>query len=530
MNSLLLRQLRQHRIEPSQAPGPWSELLATISATYDELEKDRSHFEHTLQVASDELNEANEQLREKAEAEITYERDLLQTLMDSLPDTLYFKDRESRFVRVSRSKVESSLMLLRAKHLLGRPPGQPEQYPPHLQSAEAMRQWLIGRTDGDVLSGEEARQRLAEDRAIIYTGRPVTGKIESIKLPSGVICWKLVTKMPWRDEHGRIIGTYGISKDITAMKEAEEKLATVHQELVHTSRQAGMAEVATGVLHNVGNVLNSVNVSATVIVAGLRQSKDEAFAKVCSLLDEHAADLGTFFSQDPRGRLVPQFLKSFSRHAGEERQRLLQEIDSLQKNIDHIKDIVAMQQSYATMAGMVESLDAATLMEDSLRMNSSALVRHDVSLVREFQKVPPVLAERGKVLQILINLIRNAKYALDEGRDSDKVLTLRLELSPDRSVRFIVSDNGVGIPSQNLTRIFAHGFTTRASGHGFGLHSSALAAKELNGSLNVESAGPGLGATFTLELPAAATGIAFSDRAAAEAPRAASPVLAGSPG
>jgi len=275
-----------------------------------------------------------------------------------------------------------------------------------------------------------------------------------------------------------------------------------------------MAEVATGVLHNVGNVLNSLNVSSTVIAAGLRQSKPDALVKVCSLLDEHAEDLGAFLAQDPKGRLVPQFLRSFARHAEEERARLLAEIDSLQRNIDHIKEIVTMQQSYATMTGMVEAIDPVTLMEDALRMNSSALARHQISVVREFEPVAPVLAERGKVLQILVNLIRNAKHALGEGRAAGKVLTLRLEPGPRDTVRFIVRDNGVGIPAENLPRIFAHGFTTRADGHGFGLHSSARAAKQLQGSLAVHSDGPGRGATFTLELLATLP-VSAADRVAA---------------
>ncbi|HEX3728818.1 MAG TPA: HAMP domain-containing sensor histidine kinase, partial [Opitutaceae bacterium] len=265
-----------------------------------------------------------------------------------------------------------------------------------------------------------------------------------------------------------------------------------------------MAEVATGVLHNVGNVLNSLNVSATVLATGLRQSKTEALTKVCALLDEHAADLGAFLAADPKGKLVPEFLRSLSRHAHEERARLLQEIDSLQQNIDHIKEIVSMQQAYATMVGIVEPLEAGVLMEDSLRMNSSALLRHEVSVVREYEPVPPVFAERGKVLQILINLIRNAKYALDEGRAADKVVTLRIGPGTAGAVRFVVRDNGVGIASENLDRIFNHGFTTRTHGHGFGLHSSALAAKEMKGTLSVHSAGPGQGAEFRLELPAAA--------------------------
>jgi signal transduction histidine kinase len=162
-----------------------------------------------------------------------------------------------------------------------------------------------------------------------------------------------------------------------------------------------------------------------------------------------------------------------------------------------------MQQAYATMVGVVEPLDAVTLMDDSLRMNAGALVRHDVRVVRNFQPVPQLLAERGKVLQILVNLIRNAKYAADDGGQADKVITLHIVPGAPGRVLLSVQDNGVGIPAENLTRIFGHGFTTRKTGHGFGLHSSANAAKEMQGSLTVHSDGPGQGATFTLDLPAA---------------------------
>jgi len=142
-------------------------------------------------------------------------------------------------------------------------------------------------------------------------------------------------------------------------------------------------------------------------------------------------------------------------------------------------------------------------MEDSLRMHSSALVRHEVNIVREFETVPPVLAEKGKVLQILVNLIRNAKHAADDGNPPKKIMTLRIEAGAPGRIRFIVRDNGEGILPENLIRIFTHGFTTRAKGHGFGLHSSALAATEMRGTLTAHSEGRGQGATFVLDLPAA---------------------------
>ncbi len=288
----------------------------------------------------------------------------------------------------------------------------------------------------------------------------------------------------------------------------ELALEKARRDLMDASRLAGMAEVATGVLHNVGNVLNSLNVSASVVADGLRQSKTASLEKLGALLREHTADLGDFLTRDPKGKLVPEFLESLARHFSEERGRLLQEVESLQKNIDHIKEIVSMQQAYATTIGVVEPHDPVALMEDSILMNAGALLRHDVKIVRDFKPVPPVLAEKGKVLQILINLIRNSKYALDEKGHADKVMTLRIGPGPGDTVRITVEDNGVGIPPENLNRIFEHGFTTRVRGHGFGLHSSALAAREMHGSLTAHSDGAGMGAAFVLELPVACSVLA----------------------
>ena len=159
-----------------------------------------------------------------------------------------------------------------------------------------------------------------------------------------------------------------------------------------------------------------------------------------------------------------------------------------------------MQQSYAKASGVLESLKITELVEDAIRMNNGAMARHQVKVVREMADVPPILTDKHKVLQILINLIRNAKYACDDSGRDDKQITLRVAHDRD-SVKVSVIDNGVGIPAENLTRIFNHGFTTRKEGHGFGLHSGALAAKEMGGALTVASEGTGRGAAFMLELP-----------------------------
>jgi signal transduction histidine kinase len=169
-------------------------------------------------------------------------------------------------------------------------------------------------------------------------------------------------------------------------------------------------------------------------------------------------------------------------------------------NVEHIKVIVSMQQSLAKPCGLVEELEPREMMEGALKINDDSLQRHGVQLAREYDTVPKVLADRNKVVQILVNLITNARKALEPNERDQRALRVGIRAGAS-SVQITVADNGVGIPPENLTRIFGHGFTTRMDGHGFGLHSSALAAKEMGGSLSVQSEGPGKGATFTLELP-----------------------------
>ena len=295
-------------------------------------------------------------------------------------------------------------------------------------------------------------------------------------------------------------GRESTQKLVLEQQAAAVELAKVHRQLLDTSRQAGMAEVATSVLHNVGNVLNSVNVSATVVSDTVRKSERASLAKVVALLNQHEGDLAEFLSRDAKGKQIVGFLDTLAKHLSAEQEKALDELKVLQKNIEHIKEVVAMQQSYAKVSGVTEKLKVVDLLEDTLRMNGESLAKHDVEVVREFADVPDVTVDKHKLLQILVNLIRNAKHSCDEAKPAQKRLTLRVA-NGDGRVKISVTDNGLGIPPENLTRIFNHGFTTKKEGHGFGLHSGALAAREMGGALVVHSEGAGLGATFTVELP-----------------------------
>lgn len=282
--------------------------------------------------------------------------------------------------------------------------------------------------------------------------------------------------------------------------ERTAELTEAHKQLLVTSRQAGMAEVATNVLHNVGNVLNSVNVSAETVAGKIRHFRIASLKNVAQLLRDHAHHLPDFLTRDPRGQELPSYLVQLADNLAEPQKAILEEVKYLQNNIEHIKQIVSMQQNHARVAGVLEMLDVEEIIEDAINISSASLTRHGVSLVREFETVPSVLLDRHKMLPILVNLLSNARHAFDE-EGADKRLTVRVARGDHDNVEIKVIDNGTGIAPDNLTRIFQHGFTTKKDGHGFGLHSGALAAREMGGKLLAESDGVGRGAVFTLELP-----------------------------
>ncbi|QQZ40048.1 GHKL domain-containing protein [Pseudomonas sp. SK3(2021)] len=285
------------------------------------------------------------------------------------------------------------------------------------------------------------------------------------------------------------------------VEERTRQLKDTQSELLDTARQAGMAEIATNVLHNVGNVLNSVNISAELVSRKLRNSKAQGLGKAMQLINEHKGDLGSFLTEDEKGKLLPGYLNQLVEAIDLEQQGMTEELTQLSKSVDHIKDIVATQQSYAGASSLLEPLSVSELLEDALRMNSGALTRHHVTVHKNYADVPRIMGDKHRLLLILINLISNAKYAMSDLSNQERNMTLGVAVVDGEALQISVRDEGEGIAPENMTRIFAHGFTTRKEGHGFGLHSCALAAIEMNGHLTAHSDGPGKGALFVLQIP-----------------------------
>ena len=293
----------------------------------------------------------------------------------------------------------------------------------------------------------------------------------------------------------------GVLFDITERVEAENENRKLQAELLDASRQAGMAEVATGVLHNVGNILNSVNVSANVIQSIFSNTGLNSLEKLNGLLSQHESSFESFVTQDKRGGKIPDFINKVTSALRYERNRVDGEFNELLMNVEHINEIINVQQSVAKMGGVKQEIDARELVHSALSVNKPAMEKSHIRFESQIDdSVPAFVSDKHRVLQILINLIKNAKDALEEHNVEDPQIDVRVTTENDRVV-FSVSDNGIGIANENLDQIFRHGFTTKANGHGFGLHSCANAATELGGNLSVSSEGLGKGAQFKLQIP-----------------------------
>jgi len=296
-------------------------------------------------------------------------------------------------------------------------------------------------------------------------------------------------------ERGDEIGT--LSREFERMM---RKLEASRAELVTTARAAGMSEIATGILHNVGNVLNSVNVSAELVEARLRDSRLQKLERLAELVRAQGERFGEFVASDPRGRHVAPFLLELADGLKNEHAELAREVRSLAEGVDHIRQLVAAQQDFARRSELREQVELGSLVDmawDIVARSSTGPLPH---LEREIEDLGRVPVDRHKLVQVLVNLLKNARESIAEARRVPGTVRVRIASNGER-VRIEVHDDGFGIPPENLARLFRHGFTTKPDGHGFGLHSCANAAGELGGSLRAESAGAGQGACFVLELP-----------------------------
>jgi signal transduction histidine kinase len=295
--------------------------------------------------------------------------------------------------------------------------------------------------------------------------------------------------------------TAEVERQKEQLLESLDKLQKTQRRLAEASHRAGMAEVASSVLHNVGNALNSVNTTSFVVSNKLRDLNIDRLFKVVGLLKEHEADLPGFFTTDPKSAKIPQFLDALAQSYSAAQSSMSSEMTRLQDKIENITSIVAAQQEYANAKAITETISLAELFNSAVEMSNLSLKENSVQITREFASMDPVRVETFKVVQILVHLLNNAEHALSSSEVTEKRLVLQIKELDQDKVRLAVIDNGIGIPKDNINRIFTYGFSTKEGGRGLGLHSAANSANAMGGSLSCHSDGPGQGAVFYLDLP-----------------------------
>lgn len=286
----------------------------------------------------------------------------------------------------------------------------------------------------------------------------------------------------------------GIAFIVSTYKES------LNQQLLMTARQAGMAEVAASVLHNVGNVLNSVNVSSTLISEKIQQSRLSGLNDLKNLIDQYKDNFDKFIQEDTRGKHLPEFLISLAQYWESEKTLLENETQSLKNNIEHIKKIIATQQDISRVNELEQMESVKDILDEAILICGVEDKKYNIHIKKNYERVNPTLVDKAKLLQILVNITQNAKDALTESKTDKKEIHFTISEKNSHYLIEIV-DNGVGIPRDRLVRIFEYGFTTKKTGHGFGLHSSAITAKEMGGDLKARSEGENKGAIFTVILP-----------------------------
>lgn len=465
-HKVLARQLMRCGIKADELPTDkkkWQELIARINQTYCDTDQERYLLERSMVISSEEMNELNKKL---------------ETAQQIAGLGHWFYDRSIERITWSKELYK----------LYGLDPVQPV---PQLENIYE----IIHEEDRNFV------KELVE--TAFKEGKGYEAEIRMARFDDKTdYHWFHVIGRAIIKEGEPIHQLAGIAMDISRRKRIEEEVTILNQKLLTSARRAGMADVATAILHNVGNILNSANVSINLIQEQMTDAYFKKLFAISDMLIENKNNLNEFLTNDERGKLIPMYLVELIKQMKQTHEMINQEVFDLREHINHIKDITATQKSLSGISGIVEKAFVPELINNAVNMCGKELKNKDIDLVIHFSDKFFIMTDKTKFLQILVNLIQNAREALLLSKNTEsKKIEIQCKKTNNETVEIKVIDNGNGIAPENLTKIFSFGFTTKKDGHGFGLHSSALTAKELGGNMTVHSAGIERGAVFTLTLP-----------------------------
>ncbi len=328
------------------------------------------------------------------------------------------------------------------------------------------------------------------------TSRPVGGCSEVADLSKALNA--MISEIGRRDAR-LAFQVEALNREIGERRTAEQTLRDNQHAMIRLSREAGMAEVAAGVLHNIGNALTSITVSSDLIDSLLANSRRRPVTSLRKLLDADSSHTGIVFSAHPDGPELRALLDNIAGTIQADIDETAELMAMMRTGIAHLKRIVSSQQSLARTTHVSELILLSDPLHEAIML--ARTISPHAAPINECPTDPiQVYADRSMVVQILLNLLINAHEALVGQTSPPASIRVSIGAPDEDHVPVSVTDNGVGIAPEKLVSIFSYGYTTKPDGHGFGLHNAANAARLMGGSLAVESPGLGLGATFTLRL------------------------------
>lgn len=458
--SLLQRQLKKY-IKTELKTAEWQELLEAINRSYEHYERDRLLSQRSLEVSTGELRELARELSDR-EAR-------LRKILDKASDGILIFSEENKVIVCNDAVIKLFGLNESAQSLIGKD-----------ISLFKTKPFLISEVTPNI-SGNLLELKIVRNDD---TYLPVEVSISEIEMNEKKYTISVLRDISIHIEH-----------QIVLKKEIE-----LQRQLVDAARGAGMMQVATSVLHNVGNVLNSVNIGLKKLEESFAQSNMHNLPKIASMIGQNRDNLDHFLTKDEKGKYVIDYILKLGEYWQKESESTLSELKYILNKLQHIKNIINTQQAVSHLTSIKENIEINRLIGDFLYLHHKDI--QELNIIFEFKPNPiPVMSiERSKFLQILENLIRNSIDALKEKNGMKKIIISTNEVQKGL-IEIVVEDNGCGIDPNNLLKIFSFGYTTKAEGHGFGLHGSSLLAKELGGQLTAYSTGLGQGAKFTLTIP-----------------------------
>lgn len=459
MHKVLLRQLSRYQLQHNQCPQDikqWQEFLRRINLTYEQQDQDRYLAGRTQEIFSQEMRKLLDELEEA------------QSIAHLGSWTL---DMNSHKMMLSKEAyqilgIDHSLPFLTYKQFI------------KIIHPDDQNKFVQSIIHGYFL--EEMNFRLLVNKQIR---------------------WIEIFQRQIKNQEKSTNKKIGIILDITRIKHAQEREFQLNKKLVIAAKEAGRAEVSTSVLHNVGNILNSVNVTVNLLIEKLHSTKTVNLKKIVTLYHQHTQDLANFITSDPKGRHIFSYLEKLTDYLEKEQSEFLTELKMLDKNVNNIKNVIIRQQSLSKVGIIRELYSPKEIIDEAIQICSDFLLVDQINVIRDYEMQENILGDPSMLQQIMVNLIRNSRDALvKKGNNFERQIIIRL-LNKSKSIEIQVTDNGIGMDSKTLEKIFTFGFTTKEHGHGFGLHSSWLIAKSMNGLITANSDGINQGSTFTLIAP-----------------------------